>query len=638
MAAQYTYDDTGNTEKRVENAGSTTTQSLVWGAEGKLTRVTKDAAATATNYLYDADGELLIRRDNATDGETVLYLGTTEVHLKTGKKWANRYYRVAGSTIALRTNQSGSEKLSFLAADRHGTSSVSITADSTQALTKRYSTPFGGNRGATTGVWPDDKGFLGKSADTRTGLTHVGAREYDPSIGQFISVDPILDPAAPQTVNGYSYGANNPVTFSDPTGTIIANPDGTQCTGGWNECGPGPGPSGSGGGTNTGTGAGGDDDSAWVASHSPTTNDRDELIKWFSECSPNGHCVDGDYWNTPVMENSGLAQACFGKLACAKAYRFLLKNDDLEEAKRIAATYCLTHVNACLDDAEAYERGKLIESFIAALFTGGTGIKGSRGAVSGCNCFLAGTDVLIAKGSTKDIEDIKVGDKVVATDPETGKTGLREVTQLIVTDSDKHFNELSLTTKEGTEKLTATHEHPFWSPSQKRWIEAADLTAGMTLRTDDGSSVTVTANRSFTQHVRTYNLTVEGLHSYYVLAGEAPVLVHNSNCGGRWKLGEDYSKPNKNGVAPSMSTMRKRFWKNEAAEPGAADQYGAANISRMKRGMAPQRQRPDGSWESMELSHEPIPERDGGMLITPRWPEDHVLMDPGGHPRLPPGY
>lgn len=108
--------------------------------------------------------------------------------------------------------------------------------------------------------------------------------------------------------------------------------------------------------------------------------------------------------------------------------------------------------------------------------------------------------------------------------------------------------------------------------------------------------------------------------------------------GGRWKLGEDYSKPNKNGLAPPLSTMRKRFWKNEAAEPNAADQYGDANIKRMKRGSAPQRQRPDGSWESMELSHEPIPERDGGMLLTPRWPEDHAIMDPGGYRRLPPGY
>ncbi|MFJ9961287.1 polymorphic toxin-type HINT domain-containing protein [Streptomyces avermitilis] len=544
VAAQYTYDDTGNTEKRVEKAGSTTAQSLAWGAEGELTRVTEGTAATATNYLYDADGELLIRRDNATDGETVLYLGTTEVHLKTGQKWANRYYGVAGSTIALRTNQSGTEKLSFLAADQHGTSSVSLTADSTQALTKRYSTPFGASRGATTGVWPDDKGFLGKSADAGTGLTHVGAREYDPSVGQFISVDPILDPAAPQTVNGYSYAANNPVSFSDPTGTILVNSDGTQCSGGWTKCGPGRKSSGSGGGTKTGTGTGGgNDDSGWVSTHAPTTNDLDKLMQVFSECSPNGHCPDGDYWNTPVMENSGPAQACFGKLACAKAYRFLLRSDDVEEAKHIAATYCLANFNACVKDAKAYERGKLIESFIGALITGGRGIKGSKGVGRTCMCFLAGTDVLLAEGRTKDIEDIEVGDKVVATDPETGETGLREVTRLIVTDSDKHFNELSLATEEGTEKLTATYEHPFWSPSQKRWIEAADLTVGMTLRTDNGSSVTVTANRSFTRHVRTYNLTVEGLHTYYVLAGNTPVLVHNASCGPSLKnLPKDYDR------------------------------------------------------------------------------------------------
>ena len=52
----------------------------------------------------------------------------------------------------------------------------------------------------------------------------------------------------------------------------------------------------------------------------------------------------------------------------------------------------------------------------------------------------------------------------------------------------------------------------------------------MTLRTVDGSTVTVKGNRPFSQSARTYNLTVESLHTYYVLAGETPVLVHNSNC------------------------------------------------------------------------------------------------------------
>ncbi|WP_406707917.1 hypothetical protein [Streptomyces halobius] len=52
----------------------------------------------------------------------------------------------------------------------------------------------------------------------------------------------------------------------------------------------------------------------------------------------------------------------------------------------------------------------------------------------------------------------------------------------------------------------------------------------MTLRTVDGSTVAIQTNRPYTENARTYNLTVDGLHTYYVMAGETPVLVHNSNC------------------------------------------------------------------------------------------------------------
>jgi hypothetical protein len=70
-------------------------------------------AATSTDYLYDADGGLLIRRPTGRDGETVLYLGSTEVHLviagttKTLK--GVRYYAagVGGQTIAMRTGVRG---------------------------------------------------------------------------------------------------------------------------------------------------------------------------------------------------------------------------------------------------------------------------------------------------------------------------------------------------------------------------------------------------------------------------------------------------------------------------------------------------------------------------------------------------
>ncbi|MGI5423145.1 polymorphic toxin-type HINT domain-containing protein [Streptomyces sp. CA-179760] len=127
----------------------------------------------------------------------------------------------------------------------------------------------------------------------------------------------------------------------------------------------------------------------------------------------------------------------------------------------------------------------------------------------------------------KVIESVQVGDEVLATDPVTQETGPRKVTDLIVTDDDKYFSELTISTPRGVEKLTATDEHPFWSPSAGKWVEAATLEPGMTLRTDAGDTVTLRSNRFFHQHARTYNLTVENLHSYYVLAGATPVLVHN---------------------------------------------------------------------------------------------------------------
>jgi RHS repeat-associated protein len=51
-----------------------------------------------------------------------------------------------------------------------------------------------------------------------TGLTTVGARTYDPVIGKFLSVDPVIDTNLPQQNTGYTYSGNNPTTYMDPTG------------------------------------------------------------------------------------------------------------------------------------------------------------------------------------------------------------------------------------------------------------------------------------------------------------------------------------------------------------------------------------------------------------------------------------
>ncbi|CAM5506676.1 MULTISPECIES: RHS repeat-associated core domain-containing protein [Streptomyces] len=219
----YTYDNSGNT---ISRPGPTAQQTLTWNTEGDLTKLTE--STKETGYLYDANGELLIRRAKG-DGETILYLGAgTELHLTvkgtTKTLSGTRYYTANGQTIAVRTATSGvsGTKLSFLAADHHGTSSIALDS-TTYAVTKRYTTPFGAPRGTKPTSWPDDKAFLGKPADDATGLTHVGAREYDPSTAQFISVDPVLAPDQHQSLNGYSYAGNSPITQSDPSGLCFGD-------------------------------------------------------------------------------------------------------------------------------------------------------------------------------------------------------------------------------------------------------------------------------------------------------------------------------------------------------------------------------------------------------------------------------
>ncbi|WP_407841416.1 HYD1 signature containing ADP-ribosyltransferase family protein [Streptomyces sp. DSM 116496] len=167
--------------------------------------------------------------------------------------------------------------------------------------------------------------------------------------------------------------------------------------------------------------------------------------------------------------------------------------------------------------------------FAAELYGHGKsgGIQGPGLRKPGGNCFLAGTLVLMADGTTKKIEDIAVGDEVSATDPQTGDTKPRPVTELIRSEGEKHLNEISIETPTGVQKITATREHPFWSHSHKNWINAGELKPGTELLTNEGKIAKVAENRPFTETVKTYNFTVEDLHTYYALAGDTPILVHN---------------------------------------------------------------------------------------------------------------
>ncbi|MCC3770393.1 RHS repeat-associated core domain-containing protein, partial [Streptomyces sp. UNOC14_S4] len=188
------------------------------------------------------------------------------------------------------------------------------------------------------------------------------------------------------------------------------------------------------------------------------------------------------------------------------------------------------------------------------------------GEVSGCltggpHSFTGSTRVAMADGSSKPIEQIKEGDEIRNAVPgKPGTTETHKVDKVIVTTTDRDFVDVTVApaakpslksrvlkkaalglasaatavaalspTAASATTITTTYHHPFYDQTQSAFVEAKDLHTGDLLETDDGT-VEITGVRLYHQDdVVTYDLTVDGLHTYYVLAGAAPVLVHN--CG-----------------------------------------------------------------------------------------------------------
>jgi RHS repeat-associated protein len=220
----FVYDVMGNLLTRTAAGGSG--QNLKWDDEGRLSEVaTTGGGSTVTKYLYDADGNQLIRRD---PGRTTLFAGDTQVVVNTAVTpavvlGAVRTYTHGGDgdAVAVRSTLPG-EGVNYLINDTHGTGTLAMDT-TTQKVSRQLIKPYGESRtNANPSPWPDKtRGYLGKPTSTATGYSDLGARKYDPVLGRFISSDPVLDPDDPNQLGGYTYAGSNPILSSDPTGKRV---------------------------------------------------------------------------------------------------------------------------------------------------------------------------------------------------------------------------------------------------------------------------------------------------------------------------------------------------------------------------------------------------------------------------------
>ncbi|MBK5993016.1 sugar-binding protein [Streptomyces sp. MBT58] len=537
--SSYEYDDAGNTTKRTIGGDA---QILEWNDTGNLAKAT-EAGGAETTYLYDGGGNRVQRKDPTG---TTVYLPGVELKLSADgtKKEATRYYSHAGQAVAVRTNDG---KLSFTAGDHHGTGELAIDAV-TGAVSQRRFDPYGVDRGTASGTWPGEKGYVGGAIDKSTGLTHLGAREYDAVIGKFISVDPIIDHTLPQQINGYAYANNTPVTLADPSGLAIP-----ECLQGLIVC------------------QGGIPVSSQKPDKPSPTHDEEKGVDQASQALGNAQGQQSSAKKRIASAAKALTKIAMDELGVTAALD-CLSSGDLgscgETALNIAGSFAgglagKLFAKYALRWGKGYDLGKRVANLGSDLIAGikdylsaskavgraKDGLSkakdslaaarkkaGKKGESGSCptsprnHSFLPGTQVLLADGTTKPIEEIELGDDVVVTDPESGETAVRDVVATITTEDDKHFVDLTVTGGSGAaESLVSTTTHPFWSVSGGDWIEAGNLRAGMTLRASDGDTVTLVSTRRFDERQRTYDLTVAGTHTYYVVAGTTPLLVHN--CG-----------------------------------------------------------------------------------------------------------
>jgi Pretoxin HINT domain len=107
------------------------------------------------------------------------------------------------------------------------------------------------------------------------------------------------------------------------------------------------------------------------------------------------------------------------------------------------------------------------------------------------------------------------------------------VQRVIVTRDDHDFVDLSIAPlsssvagPRASAGITTTAHHPFYDRTQAAFVDAANLRVGDVIQTPTGSAV-ITNVRAYHGSGITYDLTINGLHTYYVIAGNTPVLVHN---------------------------------------------------------------------------------------------------------------
>ena len=477
----YEYDLNGNV---VRMTSPTKSALYVYNAENQLVRATVQSGnnVSVEEYEYDYAGNRTVKK---SEGDYTRYLNDisgslTHVLVELNADGTVKCYYTLGTEIV---SQERNEKVSYYLTDGHG--SVRQLADTNGKVTDRYVYDAWGNLISSTGNTENSYLYCGEQFDSMTGLYYLRARYMDTSTGRFISMDTYQGTLfEPVTLHKYLYANANPVMNSDPSGNFSLSE------------------------TSIAQAISAELDKISFANVQLGMKILNALISVYD--------ISKTIFDVLGSGKTGMDLAV--SLACGIVSSILLNFScailslgglgiGIFAAGALTMGFGVGYAIYKGDSEEAVTRAFQLVGILFAAFAP--------------SCFTGDTEVLTEYGLVC-IEDIEVGDKVWAYDPETGETALKDVLEVYV----KEQNEiLHLKTSNG-ETIDTTTNHPFYV-EEKGWVAAGDLEVGDVLYTADGSVVEVTELEleKLAEPILVYNLEVADFHTYFV--SEFGVLVHN---------------------------------------------------------------------------------------------------------------